>query len=84
MPPPEEHWHCNWATRIIRLCADVSQSEIRASTCDQSESPAATLETIQTIREIASAAHNIVLDADPAAVTEVGAILEPAPNLVNP
>ena len=76
--------HISWATRSIQLCADASQSEIRAAACDQSESPAATLETIQTIREIARAARAIILDADPAAVTEAGAILEPDPNPVNP
>lgn len=65
------------ACQIINLCANAGRMELHAATCDQAESPTATLATTITIREIARLAHAIILDADPNAAAKVDTFLTP-------
>ena len=65
------------ACQIIQLCADAGQLELHAATCDQNESPTATLATTITIREIARLAHAIIRDADPNDAAALDPILTP-------
>ena len=53
------------ACQITSLCADACRLELHAATCDQKESPTATLATTIAIREIARLAHNIILTPTP-------------------